>query len=340
LEIIKLSICIATHNRADFITHTLKSILDQATDEVEVIIVDGASTDNTEALVRSIQVNHSQLEYYYLDKKGGVDQDFCHAVSLAKGKFCWLFSDDDLLKPGAIAAVINEINKDEYSMILVNSEWRNLDMITLYRERHVPLLSDKIFNSSAQGQQNLLAEMGDYLSFIGCVVIEREEWNKREKTTYFGTAFVHLGVIFQSFLPKNTLFISYPFISIRLGNAQWTNAAFNIWIISWPKLIWSLTHFPDEIKQRVISRTPAEQLWKLFYYRAMGTFSFDKYKSIVKPYSNSGIKLLLARLISVLPGGLTNAFFIAYAKIRGRYWMLIELKKSQFYKSKLKKTNG
>ena len=42
-----LSICIATFRRADYIVETLDSILFQAPPEVEILIVDGASPDET-----------------------------------------------------------------------------------------------------------------------------------------------------------------------------------------------------------------------------------------------------------------------------------------------------
>jgi glycosyltransferase involved in cell wall biosynthesis len=48
-----LSICIATYNRADYIGETLDSIIPQLTDNVELLVVDGASTDNTEDVVRT-----------------------------------------------------------------------------------------------------------------------------------------------------------------------------------------------------------------------------------------------------------------------------------------------
>ena len=46
-----LSICIATHNRADYIGETLDSIIPQLTDEVEIVVVDGASTDATRTVM-------------------------------------------------------------------------------------------------------------------------------------------------------------------------------------------------------------------------------------------------------------------------------------------------
>ena len=47
-----LSICIATYNRASYIGETLDSIIPQLDDDVELLVVDGASTDNTEDVVR------------------------------------------------------------------------------------------------------------------------------------------------------------------------------------------------------------------------------------------------------------------------------------------------
>ena len=52
---IRLSVCIPTYNFGEFIGETLESIVGQATDEVDIIIVDGASTDNTEQVVHQIQ---------------------------------------------------------------------------------------------------------------------------------------------------------------------------------------------------------------------------------------------------------------------------------------------
>jgi len=43
----RLSICIATRNRADFISETLDSIVGQIETGVEIVIVDGASSDET-----------------------------------------------------------------------------------------------------------------------------------------------------------------------------------------------------------------------------------------------------------------------------------------------------
>jgi abequosyltransferase len=51
-----LSICIATYNRGGYIGETLDTIIPQLDNDVELLVVDGASTDNTKDVVRSIEI--------------------------------------------------------------------------------------------------------------------------------------------------------------------------------------------------------------------------------------------------------------------------------------------
>ena len=79
-----LSICIATYNRAEHIGETLESIIPEVTDEVEIVMADGASTDNTSSVVKHYIEICKQINYIQLPSKGGVNQDFCKAVEHAK----------------------------------------------------------------------------------------------------------------------------------------------------------------------------------------------------------------------------------------------------------------
>jgi len=68
---IKLSICIPTYNRAAFLGEALDSVIRQATDEVEIVVSDNASTDNTEALVREYQARFPRIRYHKNPGKSG-----------------------------------------------------------------------------------------------------------------------------------------------------------------------------------------------------------------------------------------------------------------------------
>ena len=103
-----LSICIATYNREKYVLKTLNSIIGQIKDKnIEIVIADGASTDNSELIISKYALLYSQVKYHRLKKKGGVDNDYNMAVQLATGRYCWLFTDDDFLDPFAIENVVN-----------------------------------------------------------------------------------------------------------------------------------------------------------------------------------------------------------------------------------------
>ena len=78
-----LSICISTFNRADWIGETLAGLMAQVTPQVEVVIVDGASTDGTQAVVQSCMQTWPSIVYPREAENSGVDRDFDKAVQAA-----------------------------------------------------------------------------------------------------------------------------------------------------------------------------------------------------------------------------------------------------------------
>jgi abequosyltransferase len=335
---IKLSICIATLNRSAFIGATLESIVCQATEQVEIVVLDGASTDNTEAVIRGYQELFPRLRYVRQNANMGVDRDFAEAVDLAQGEYCWLFSDDDLLKPGAIQAVLDAI-EGNYGLIIPNSEAQNVDLSKLLVPQKLPLTADRIYKSN-EGQL-LLADLGGYLTFIGCVIIKRQLWTAREKIKYFGTYFIHLGVIFQSPLPEDTLVIAKPLISIRYGNAMWLAKYFEVWMFKWPNLIWSFDDYPDSAKFQVCPKEPWRSLRTLLLYRAKGAYTPNGYFEWLKPRLDSYGTRALCKAIAYLPGGLANLLAISYYFVfyhrPDRSVMLVDLLNSPFNYWRLRK---
>jgi glycosyltransferase involved in cell wall biosynthesis len=173
-----LSICIATYNRAEYIGETLESIIPQITDEAEIVIVDGASTDDTGNVVKRYVEGCRQINYILFPSKGGVDQDFCKAVEFAKGEYCWLFSDDDLLKPDAISTILKEAIKG-YSLIVVNAQVMTSDFSKIIEKKRLLIDTNEVFSCSEI--ERLFNRTVEYMSFIGCVVINRDLWMQREK---------------------------------------------------------------------------------------------------------------------------------------------------------------
>jgi abequosyltransferase len=335
---IRLSICIATLNRSAFIGATLESIICQANEQVEIVVLDGASTDSTESVIRGYQESFPRLRYVRQNANMGVDHDFAEAVDLARGEYCWLFSDDDLLKPGAIQTVLDAI-EGHYGLIIPNVEVRNVDLSKLLITQGLPLTADRIYKSNES--QGLLADVGNHLTFIGCVIIKRELWRVREKRKYFGTYFVHAGVIFQSPLPEDTLVIAKPLISIRYGNAMWLGKYFEVWMFKWPNLIWSFADYQDSVKFQVCPKEPWRRVRTLLLHRAKGAYTLSGYFEWLEPRLESYWTRAVSKAIAYLPGRVANllgvAYYSAFYHRPDRRAVLVDLMNSPFYFWRLRK---
>lgn len=82
-----------TRNRADLLPRCMKSILDQTYKNIEYIIIDSASTDNTEDVVKSF--NDERIRYIKLEENKTFGACINMAFELATGKYVTELDDDD-----------------------------------------------------------------------------------------------------------------------------------------------------------------------------------------------------------------------------------------------------
>jgi len=307
----RLSLCIATFNRARFIGETLDALLPQLSADVELVVVDGASTDGTSDVMAGYLRAHPQIVYRRETENSGVDRDFDKAVQYASGDYCWLLSDDDLVVPDAVATVLGQLASAP-DVVVVNAEVRSKDLSVVLKPRLLDVAADCGFGAS--DHERLFEVTGGYLSFIGAVVIRRAAWLARDREPYFGSLFIHMGVIFQQPPLGSAKIVARPLIRIRYGNAMWTARGFEVWMAKWPRLVWSFEHFSPEARARVSPRHPACTLKTLLLYRGMGAYGRTEYDTLL-----AGGKLPhhpLARAVSVAPARAVNAAIALYCLIR------------------------
>lgn len=305
---VKLSVCIATFKRGQFISETLDSILAQIEPGIEIVVVDGASPDNTPEVMTGYTLLHQEIRYFREEVNSGVDADFDKAVGYARGEYCWLMSDDDLLKPGAICQVMDALGGEE-DLVIVNSEVKNADLSKVLETRRLAFETDRQYR--AADREAFFAETVAYLTFIGCVVIRREIWLARERAIYYGSLFIHVGVIFQSPPVTNVRVIAEPLITIRYGNAMWTSRRFEIWMFKWPQLVWSFPDFSDFVKRKASRREPLHSSKMLFYYRAVGAYNAAEFRKYLAGDGNF-FRRTSAYVLSVFPASLANVVMVLY----------------------------
>ena len=90
----KVSICIPSYNNGNLIGHAIKSALDQTFDDIEVVVVDNCSTDDSERAVRSFGDN--RVRFSKNNKNIGMTRNWNKCISMAHGEFVSLLCADDM----------------------------------------------------------------------------------------------------------------------------------------------------------------------------------------------------------------------------------------------------
>lgn len=278
---ITLSICISTFNRSKFITDTLESIVNQLTDQVELVVVDGCSTDDTLVVMQEYLKIHPSVRYFRENINSGVDADYDKAVSYARGQYCWLMTDDDLIADGAIDIVLAKCNGIT-DLVIVNSLVKNHDFEITFNESLLKLNSDTEYYETQIN--DFYTQCAGYLSFIGGVVVKRDFWMNRDRKSYYGTVFIHIGVMLQYPPPRRVSVIVKPLITIRYGNAMWRPNTFNIWMFNWPNLIELFTHLPIKVRNSIAPKSIGSILKRLLIFRAQGYYNKSEYNKLVKKF--------------------------------------------------------
>ncbi|MGM8360835.1 glycosyltransferase family 2 protein [Flavobacterium sp. ARAG 55.4] len=107
-----VSVIIPTFNSEKYISDTIQSVQNQSYQNWEVIIVDDASTDETQTIITPFLTN-KRIKFYSLEKNSGTGVARNLAVSKASGKYISFLDADDLWKPEKLEKQINFMQKQK-----------------------------------------------------------------------------------------------------------------------------------------------------------------------------------------------------------------------------------
>jgi len=119
----RVSICIPTYNRKDYIVETLKSVFAQTYKDYEVIIVDDGSIDGTEEMIK--KAAYPNLRYCWQENAGEAAARN-KLVSMAQGEFITFIDSDDLLMPDAVERMA-KVMIDEGGDVVVYGPYLRID---------------------------------------------------------------------------------------------------------------------------------------------------------------------------------------------------------------------
>ncbi|WP_138429435.1 glycosyltransferase family 2 protein [Fodinibius saliphilus] len=104
-----VTIGIPTYNRADgYLKNALESALQQTYPNIEIIVSDNCSPDNTEKLINSYK--DERIKYFKHKKNIGANNNFNFCVEKANGMYFHMLHDDDLIDPDFIETCIGKVD--------------------------------------------------------------------------------------------------------------------------------------------------------------------------------------------------------------------------------------
>jgi glycosyltransferase involved in cell wall biosynthesis len=121
----RLSILCPTYNRAHMLPRFLDSVRCVTTD-CEILVVDNASTDDTERVAARFRANDKRIRYIRNSENIGVVANYNRAMELAQGAYVCCMGDDDAVLPGNFErkAALLDANP---ATCMVYSLWRRMD---------------------------------------------------------------------------------------------------------------------------------------------------------------------------------------------------------------------
>jgi glycosyltransferase involved in cell wall biosynthesis len=109
----QITVCIPTYKRANLLESAIRSVLDQSYEHVDILVGDDSPDDAARAVVERLQATTSvPIRYRHNVPKLGQPANVDRLFRDARGTHLLLLHDDDLLLPGAIAALIAPVRAD------------------------------------------------------------------------------------------------------------------------------------------------------------------------------------------------------------------------------------
>lgn len=124
----KISVVLPTYNGADFLSHSIDSILNQTMPDFELIVVDDASTDETSVIISNYVKKDKRVRYIRNPVNKHIASSLNNGFKIAQGKYWTWTSDDNLYRSNAFELMAGYLDENPQTH-LVYSDWTKLHVV-------------------------------------------------------------------------------------------------------------------------------------------------------------------------------------------------------------------
>lgn len=116
-----ISVALCTYNGSKFLKKQIMSILNQTYKNIEIVVIDDCSTDDTFEITETLSSKYSQIKSFRNTKNIGFNKNFEKAITLASGEYIAISDQDDIWLENKLQQLIDNLGNKW--LIFSNSEW-------------------------------------------------------------------------------------------------------------------------------------------------------------------------------------------------------------------------
>ena len=319
----KISIIIPVYNGEAFLQETLISIQNQDFKDIEIIIIDDKSTDNSTILIKELMKTEPRILFYQNEENKGPLYTKKKGILAAKGKYVMIIDDDDKF-----------LQRDAFTSLYEEAEKFNLDILEFKSILSTSLLNIDQYNKTGKENYSILYqnELNNYMYFPGFLGVIEKYDNK--KVNHFVKTILYVNILEQIddkyFNIRINYYEDYMFFFLLTRNAKSLKKIDRIFYLK-EKVI-----FSDDSKKnhRKNERLKEGFNYLCFAYLNYIQFLFDKTKNTVedKKIAFSQLeKLYLDNLCKSNPNYKKMALNIIDLFLNSEYISLADKKKIRIF---------
>lgn len=159
----KFSIIICTYNASTSLPKTFDSVLSQSLNDYEVILVDGASTDGTQDVIRNYEDKFDGRLRCISEPDSGIYDAMNKGIDLAKGEWLYFMGSGDVFVDNeTLQKVLLEMKKDSCDIIYGNVQMGNGGKIYDGEFTKEKLIQKNICHQAIFSRKNIFEKIGKY----------------------------------------------------------------------------------------------------------------------------------------------------------------------------------
>lgn len=298
----KISIVVPAYNIEEYIANTVKSICNQTYKNLEIIIVDDGSNDNTSKILDNLSKCDNRIKIIHKEN-GGVTSARLEGIKVATGDWIGFVDGDDFIEPNMYEILLK--NACKYEAEISHCGYRMV----------FPSRVDYYYNTGKIVEQDNFIGLKDLLSGE---FVEPGIWNKLYKRYLFNDMLnnnlidinikINEDLLMNYYLFKESSKSVYSdfcpyYYMLRKGSAA--TSSINENKLRDPLLVQKIIY--DDLKDnKVLSRIVTERIIMVLISNSI--LSYGNQKKLIKPYRKKARK----ELREMLPNILNNNFNIKY----------------------------